>query len=333
MLVFRLALVVVIFVAANILMLTSPLSMAAARVGGEAYGLAVGNPPVTAPGGAYVQLPPAGGRVADTSPGAGFGMGNADASTTQIDTSSTGDAGSGAVTSTVTIADGELLGGVVHIRDAKVTVTTTSSGRVASTATITYGTLIVAGISYPNPSINQRIDVPGVGVVIVNEQVAGGNGSDASSMVANAVHMRITASSVLDLPNGTELILGHVGAGVPDIGPGRPVAAAPTATATDVPWAPISPYHPVDVSLNTNTSNGNGNGNDNFNFDDNSNDNVAKTATPAATATKGASTPIGIVITVIVVEGTATPTATNTTVPAATSTPTATPTPTRTPVR
>ena len=293
----------------------------------------MGNPPVTAPGGAYVQLPPEGGHVGDTSPGAGFGLGNADASTTQIDTSVTGDAGGGSVTSSVTIADGELLGGVVHVRDAKVTATTTSSGRASSTATITFGSLIVAGISYPNPSINQRIDVPGVGTVIVNEQVSGGNGGDASSMVANAVHLRITASSVMDLPNGTELILGHAAAGVPDIAATLPVAAAPTATATDVPWASVSAYHPVDVSLNTNTSNGN----DNFSFDDNgnTNDNSGASASPSTTVTptKGTSTPIGIVITVIVVDGTATPTATasNTTVPVATNTPTATPTPTRTP--
>jgi hypothetical protein len=323
MLVFRLALVVVIFVAANVLMLAAPRSMAAERVGGEAYGLAVGSPPATAPGGAYVQLPPAGGSVSDSSPGAGFGLGNADASTTQIDTRSTGDAGAGSVTSTVTMADGELLGGVVRVRDVRVTATTTSGGRATSTATITFGSLIVAGISYPSPSINQRIEVPGVGIVIVNEQITGGNGGDASSIIARAVRMQITASSVMDLPRGTELILAYAAAGVPDVAASRPVAAAPTATATDVPWASISPYRPVDVSLNTNF---NSNSNGNFSFD-NGNDNVAKTATTAPTLTKGTSTPIGIVITVIVVQGTDTPTPTATAT-ATTAAPTATPTPT-----
>jgi hypothetical protein len=326
MLVFRLALVVVIFVAANVLMLAVPRSMAAERVGGEAYGLAVGSPPVTAPGGAYVQLPPGGGNVADSSPGAGFGLGNADASTTQIDTSSTGVVGTGSVTSTVSMADGELLGGVVRVRDVRVTATTTG-GR--STATVTFGSLIVAGVSYPNPSINQRIEVPGVGTVIVNEQITGGGGGDTSSVIARAVHMQITASSVMDLPRGTELILAHAASGVPDIAASRPVAAAPTPTATDVPWASISPYRPVDVSLNTNF---NSNGNDNFGFD-NSNDNGGVTTSPtaAATSTRGTSTPIGIVITVIVVQETATPTPTATaTTAAATATPTATAT--RTPV-
>src|SRR4051812_46739715 len=159
----RLALVVAIFVAVNGFISTAPQSVAAARVGGEAYGLAVGSPPVAAPGAAYVQLPPEGGRVADSSPGAGFGLGNADASTTQIDTSTTGDPGPGTVTSTANIADGELLGGVVRVRDARVTVSTTAGGgRASSTASVVYGSLIVAGVSYPNPSINQRIEVPGV---------------------------------------------------------------------------------------------------------------------------------------------------------------------------
>jgi len=329
----RLALVVAVFVAVNALLIVAPQSEAAARVSGEAYGLAVGSPPVAAPGAAWVQLPPEGGRVADSSPGAGFGLGNGDASTTQIDTSAVGDPGPGTVTSTVALADGELLGGVVRVRDVRVTVSTNAGGgRAGSTATITFGTLIVAGVSYPNPSINQRIDVPGVGVVTVNEQILGGNGTDTSSVVANAVHMQITATSVMDLPRGTELILAHAAAGVPDIVANRPVAAAPTATATDVPWSTITPYRPVDVSLNENFDNDNSDFDDNF---DNGNDNGGggTTPVPSVTATRPTSTPIGIVITVIVVEGTATQTATPSPTPAATSTftPTPTPTPTRTP--
>ena len=329
----RFALVVAIFVTINVLLIVAPQSEAAARVSGEAYGLAVGSPPVAAPGAAWVQLPPEGGRVADTSSGAGFGLGNGDASTTQIDTSAVGDPGPGTVTSTVAMADGELLGGVVRVRDVRVTVSTNAGGgRAGSTATITFGTLIVAGVSYPNPSINQRIDVPGVGTVIVNEQIIGGNGTDTASVVANAVHMQITATSVMDLPRGTELILAHAAAGVPDIVASRAVAAAPTATATDVPWSPITPYRPVDVSLNENFDNGN----DNFDVNENSNDNGggggAATATPTRPPATPA-TPIGIVITVIVVEGTPTPTPTPSLTPAATSTftPTATLTPTRTP--
>src|SRR5215207_8262770 len=123
MLIVRLVLVVAIFIAANVLTLAAPYSMAAVRVGGEAYGLAVGSPAVGAPGAAYVQLPPNGGSVSDTSPGAGYGVGNAVGSLFQIETRSSGDLGAGTVTSTTTVMDGELLGGVVRGHDIRITAT------------------------------------------------------------------------------------------------------------------------------------------------------------------------------------------------------------------
>jgi hypothetical protein len=315
MLVFRLAVVVVIFVAANLLAFSVPQSVAAVRVGGEAYGVGVGRPPVAVPNSAYVQLPPEGGNVSDSSPGAGYGAGNADASTSQINTSTIGDPGAGTVTSSVTMTDGELLGGVVRVRDARVTVTANASGgRASSSATVTYGAVIVAGLSYPNPSINQRIDIPGVGFVIINEQIVGGDGRESASVVARAAHLTITAPSLLDLPQGTELILAHAAAGVPDVAATRAVAPAPTATPTDVPWAPISPFRPIDVSLNGNSSNSNDNGNDNFSFSTNGNDNIPSTATATATTIRPTSTvfTVNVNVTVIVVDATATPTATRT---------------------
>jgi hypothetical protein len=312
MLVFRLALIIAIFIAANVLTWNVPLSAAAVRVGGDAYGLAVGRPPVAVPNAAYVQLPPEGGNVSDSSPSAGYGLGSADASTTQITTNTVGDASVGTVASTTTLADGELLGGVVRIRDARVAVTASAGGgRASSSASVTYGTLIVAGISYPNPSINQRIEIPGVGFVIVNEQIVGGDGRESASVVARAAHLTVTATSLMDLQNGAELILAQASAGVPDVAASRAVPPAPTATPTSVPWSPITPYRPIDVSLNGNS--GGGNGNDDFDFDVNGNGNgntPARTSTPTATSIRPTSTNITIVITVVVVDATATPTRT-----------------------
>jgi hypothetical protein len=180
MLIVRLVVVVAIFVAANVLPLAAPESMAAERVGGEAYGLAVGNPAVGTPGAAYVQLPPEGGSVSDTSPGAGYGVGNAVGSTTRITTSSQGDLGAGNVTSSTTLADGELLGGVVRAHDVRI-VASTAGGRPSGT--VTFGSLIVAGIAYTDPQPNTRIEVPGIGIVIVNEQLIGGDGRDVAAIV------------------------------------------------------------------------------------------------------------------------------------------------------
>jgi hypothetical protein len=323
MVILRLALVVAICIAANVLTFSAPpSSLAATRVGGEAYGLAVGSPAVGVPGAAYVQVPPEGGSVSDTSPGAGYGVGNAVGSTSKITTASEGSAGAGTVTSTVTVADGELLGGVVRAHDIRI-VASVSGGRPS--AQVTFGTLLVAGIAYPNPQPNTRIDVPGVGIVIVNEQLVGGDGRDVGAIIVRAVRLQITEPSLFDLQRGTDLILAHAAAGVPDVIATRPVAAGASPTATQVPWAPISDLKPVDTSI----SNGNGNGNDNFDLGNgNGNTTVAApVASRAATSgTSASSTPIKIIV--IVCTPTAVPTATSTAtaVPGA-ATPTSTPTP------
>jgi len=310
MLILRLALVVAIFIAANVLTLAAPSSLAATRLGGEAYGLAVGSPAAGVPGAAYVQLPADGGNVSDTSPGAGYGVGNAVGSTSKITTSSVGDLGGGNVTSTTTVADGELLGGVVRAHDIRI-VATVSGGRPS--AQVTFGTLLVAGIAYNNPQPNTRIDVPGVGTVIVNEQLVGGDGASVGAIIVRAVRLQITEPSLFDMPRGTDLILAHAAAGVPDVIASRPVPSGPVPTATAVPWAPVSAFHPIHTSL------GNGNGNSsNGNFDiDNGNDN-GTTAAAATTPTRPATTAtaIGIVITVVI------------TTPTATATPCSSPSPT-----
>ena len=310
MLIVRLVLVVAIFVAANVLTLAAPDSIAAVRVGGEAYGLAVGSPAVGAPGAAYVQLPPDGGSVSDTSPGAGYGVGNAVGSTTRIATSSQGDLGADSVTSTTTLADGELLGGVVRAHDVRV-VASTAGGRPSGT--VTFGSLIVAGIAYVNPQPNTRIEVPGVGIVIVNEQLVGGDGRDVAAIIVRAVRLQTTEPSLFDLPRGTELIMAHAAAGVPDVVATRPVQPGATPVPTAVPWARISEYRPVDVSLG-----GNGNGDDD-NFiigNGNGNGNTAAAAAGGGGggggAGGGSGTSAPIVITVVIVQATATPTPTPT---------------------
>jgi hypothetical protein len=303
MMIVRLVLVLAIFIAANVLTLAAPDSIAAVRVGGEAYGLAVGNPAVGAPGAAYVQLPSQGGSVADNSPGAGYGVGNAVGSTTRIATQSDGDVGTGSVTSTTTLADGELLGGVVRAHNIRIAATTVG-GR--PTGTVSFGSLIVAGISYDNPLPNTRIAVPGIGIVILNEQLIGGDGRDTSAIIVRAVRIQTTEPSLFDLPLGTDIILGHAAAGVPDVVASRPVSPGATPTATRVPWAPISDYNPIDVSLDNGNDNDDDFDNEDFDNGNDNNDNIAGGGTGGGTP--GSGTPGGIVITVVVIQCPATPT-------------------------
>jgi hypothetical protein len=315
MVVFRLVLVAAIFLAANAMTLAAPSSMAAERVGGEAYGLAVGNPAASVPGAAYVQLPPGGGTVSETSPAAGHGLGNLVGSISRIATRSDGDLGAGHVTSTTTVMDGELLGGVVRVHDVRA-IANVASGRPSGG--VTYGSAIVAGVAYPNPLPNTRIEVPNVGIVILNEQLVSEGG--AAAMIVRAVRFQITEPSLFDLPRGTDLIVGHAAAGVPEVVVGRAVTQS-APTATPVPWAPIAAYRPIDVSLNGNY--GDDNDNEDFDFDNgNGNDNGG--AGGGGGGGGASPTPAGIVVTVIVIKATATFTPT----PAG---PTLTPTPTPTP--
>lgn len=223
----------------------------------------MGSPAEGARGAAYVQLPPEGGRVSDTSPGAGYGVGNAVGSTTRIDTSSVGDLDAGDVTSTVVVLDGELLGGVVRARDIRVAA---FAGSGPPSATVTFGSLIVAGIAYPDPWPNTRIEVSGVGGVVCG------------------VRLQTTKPGLFDLPRGTDLILAHAAAGVPDVVATRPVAAGPPPPATPVPWAPISAYRPIDVALG-------GNDNDDADDFDLRNDNAASRNDNAGGAPSGTSSP------------------------------------------
>jgi hypothetical protein len=199
------------------------------------------------------------------------------------------------------VLDGELLGGVVRAHDIRIVA---SAGGARPSASVTFGSLIVAGIAYPNPQPNTRVTIPGVGVAILNEQLVGGDGAGVSAIIVRAVRLEITEPSLFDLQQGTELILAHAAAGVPDVVATRAVATGTGPTATPVPWSPISAYHPIDVSLNGNYSDDN----DNFDFDNgngNGNDNGGAGVVPTK-----ASTSSGVVITVVVVTNTPTPTAT-----------------------
>ena len=65
---------------------------------------------------------------------------------------------------------------------------------------------------------------PRVGIVILNEQLIGGDGRDTSAIIVRAVRIQTTEPSLFELPRGTDLILAHAAAGVPDVVASRPVS-------------------------------------------------------------------------------------------------------------
>ena len=281
----------------------------AVAVAGEAYALAAGTPPVVVGGSPSVTLPASGGTLTDATPGAGLGVGSGAGNADGLTASATGNADAGTVTSTAAIDLVELFGGVVRATDLRVTATASAS-RGGSGSSLTANSLTVGGLVYTDARPNTRVELPGLGYVVLNEQRVGGDGNGSGSASINAIHLWVTVPSALGVPAGTEIIVAHAAAGVPDLDANRAVASGPLPSATPVPWASLSPLAPIDISISDRNL---GNGNDNVNFNSNLNNNSASAGAGAgagagATTTSRTTTPSSsssasgtVVVTVVVV--------------------------------
>jgi hypothetical protein len=297
-----------------------PRSARAVAVAGEAYGLAAGAPPAVVGGSPAVSLPATGGSLSDTTPGAGLGVGSGAGNADGLNATAVGDANAGTVTSTAAVDVVELFGGVIRGTDLRVTASASVNGRASSGAQMTATSLTVGGLVFTEARPNTRVELPGLGYAILNEQRVGGDGSSASASI-NAIHLWVTVPSILGVPAGTEIIVAHASAGSPDVNATRLVPSGALPTATPVPWAPISTLRPIDISIG---DNGNLNDNASLEFDnENGNDNggtgvvatAISTARATTTTTTGTTTPIVVTVVVVV----ATPT--NTPVPTSSPTP------------
>ena len=168
-------------------------------VSGEAFGLSVNAAGATVGPTPHVVLPPDGGMVSDqllriTVP-------NAAASTT-LGVVTTGSIGpsTASAQSSATVEQVNLLNGTVA---AQLVVAMSSSTANGSTATSTAEGSTLIGLSINGsppvdvaPSPNTRISIPG-GTVILNEQIASGDGVHTSALTVNMIHV------VLNDPTGT----------------------------------------------------------------------------------------------------------------------------------
>ena len=317
MLIVRFAIVLGLILAVNATAGGMVRPVGAVAVAGEAYALAAGASPVVVVGSPRVTLPASGGTVTDSTPGAGLGLGSGAGNADGLTATATGDADAGTVSSTVGIDLVELFGGVIRATDLRVTATASVAGRGGSGSTLSATSLTVGGLVYTDARPNTRVELPGLGYAILNEQFVGGDGGAAS---INAIHLWVTVPSALGVPAGTEIIVAHAAAGGPDLDASRAVPSGPAPSPTPVPWAALSPLAPIDISISDN-----GNGNDNFTIgNSNNNDNrtaagagagagagAATTRTGTATtgtATTGTSSSGGsVVVTVVVVVPTSAP--------------------------
>lgn len=108
------------------------------------------------------------------------------------------DQGLVSVTATAEAAEVRILNGLIVAKAVLALATSYANGTTASSESngSTLLDLVVAGVSYVDgaPAPNTRVQLPGVGYVVLNEQIAGGDGVHSSSLTVNMIHVYLLDS-------------------------------------------------------------------------------------------------------------------------------------------
>ncbi len=109
------------------------------------------------------------------------------------------------------INDVSLLGGLITADEVKAVSRTTFNGFVFQTSAdgSAFISLVVNGTPISgNVPPNTRIALPGLGEVVLNEQIDH-EGAHAASLTVNMIHVHVTQENVLGYPLGTDIIVAH----------------------------------------------------------------------------------------------------------------------------
>lgn len=164
----------------------------AQSVAGQAIAATVNTPAAGSQTFAGVTLPQAG------------GMENADVDTagvintlgaTGLTSITTGqlDQGWVSVTATAEAADVNILNGLIAAKAVLALATSYANGTTAASESdgSTLLSLVIAGVSYTDGPLapNTRIELPGVGYVVLNEQISSGDGVHSTGLTVNLIHV------------------------------------------------------------------------------------------------------------------------------------------------
>lgn len=97
------------------------------------------------------------------------------------------------VTASAAAANVNVLNGLITAKAVLALATSYANGTKAASEAdgSTLLDLVVAGVSYADgaPAPNTRVELPGVGYVVLNEQIQSGDGLHASSLTVNMIHV------------------------------------------------------------------------------------------------------------------------------------------------
>ena len=128
--------------------------------------------------------------------------------------STTGTIGSAAATtrSVAALEDVNLLNGLITAKRVVAVSRSEGDGRTAHSSSVGSALigLVIDGVSFGavTPAENTRIDLPGIGAVVLNEQTQQGNGWRTSALTVNMIRL------IIDGTRGGDVVVGSVHSGV-----------------------------------------------------------------------------------------------------------------------
>ena len=103
------------------------------------------------------------------------------------------DQGLVSVTATAEAADVDILNGLITAKSVLALATSYANGTSAWSEAdgSTLLNLVIAGVAYPDgpPAPNMRVELPGVGYAVLNEQIARGDGLQSAGLTVNMIHV------------------------------------------------------------------------------------------------------------------------------------------------
>ena len=282
------------------------------RVGAEAMVAGLGAPPRALDGSPYAALPPAGGNVTDAAPSTTIGgVGTIDLPGVSVSGGPVGGT-DGSATTTFSAFRVDLFGGRVRARDVRVDATAgLTDGQATVGGDVFFEGLVVDGVPYPAPELNQQIALPGIGTLVVRERSLVQFGPASATMLVRAFRIIPSDGAVAGVPAGEEIVIGAATAGVPNVALAPPGMLTSNALPTVGEYVAISTRAPVDLTVpQPNIDNDNldfDNDNDFDNGNGNGNDNSGSVATGTRTTPGPTSSTAPVVVTVVIVVQTPSP--------------------------
>jgi len=123
------------------------------------------------------------------------------------------DSGLVSVTASAEAADVNILNGLIAAKAILALATSYANGTTAASESdgSTLLDLVIAGVSYADgaPAPNTRVELPGVGYVVLNEQISSGDGVHSTTLTVNMIHVylvdQLTGASVGEIVVGAAM--------------------------------------------------------------------------------------------------------------------------------